>query len=80
MCEVIDSSKNLQLNMTWTDNMGNKTQPQIKKGKFKKDSVKITFYPDFPRFNMERFDDDLLALCTKRVYDIAGCSAKNIKV
>jgi DNA topoisomerase II len=32
----------------------------------------VTFYPEFRRFQMERFDDDIVALMRKRVYDMAG--------
>ena len=36
----------------------------------------ITFKPDFQKFNMTQFDDDILK---KRVYDMAGC-VKDVKV
>lgn len=38
-----------------------------------KDYVKVTFSPDLKRFQSSCFDDDLISLLTKRVYDIAGC-------
>ena len=39
----------------------------------------ITFKPDFKKFNMSQFDDDIIALLKKRVYDMAGC-VKDVKV
>ncbi|CAI2184716.1 13296_t:CDS:2 [Funneliformis geosporum] len=33
----------------------------------------VTFKPDFQKFNMNRLDDDIIALLKKRVYDIASC-------
>ena len=38
-----------------------------------KDFTKITFEPDLERFGMTELEDDIVALMTKRVYDIAGC-------
>ena len=32
----------------------------------------MTFYPEFKRFGMEKFDNDIVALMKKRVYDMAG--------
>jgi DNA topoisomerase-2 len=40
----------------------------------KKSSTKITFKPDLARFGMEKLDTDIVALMTKRVYDVAGCN------
>ena len=36
------------------------------------DYVKITFKPDFDRFNMTNLDDDAVGLLSKRAYDIAA--------
>lgn len=36
------------------------------------DYVKITFKPDFARFNMTNLDDDAVGLLSKRAYDIAA--------
>ncbi|KAJ1550979.1 DNA topoisomerase 2, partial [Nowakowskiella sp. JEL0078] len=55
----------------YTNNMSTRTKPNITKSKLK-DFTRITFTPDFPKFNIEYIDDDLMAILTKRVYDIAG--------
>ena len=34
--------------------------------------TKITFFPDLEKFGMTELDDDIIALMTRRVYDIAG--------
>ena len=37
----------------------------------------MTFYPDFTKLNMEDgFDNDVMALLSKRVYDMAGVMPK----
>jgi len=66
--------------MEWTDNMHNNNGHNIKQVNVKKDYTKITFYPDLKRFNMTCLDDDIISLFYKRVYDIAGCTHKKLKV
>jgi DNA topoisomerase-2 len=41
-----------------------------------KDYTKITFTPDLSRFGMTHMEADIVALMTKRVYDVAGCLSK----
>ena len=61
--------------------MSNKQEPIIKDiGKRSKDYTKVTFYPDFERFGMQSFEKGILKLFKKRVYDIAGTTAKDLKV
>ncbi|KAJ3452282.1 DNA topoisomerase/gyrase [Anaeramoeba flamelloides] len=62
----------------FTNNMKVKTKPKLTKG-LKKDFTKITFEPDLTKFRMKELDKDIIALCTKRVYDIAGTTG-GIKV
>ena len=44
------------------------------------DYTKITFVPDFAKFKMGGLDDDMCALMTRRVYDMAGCTDASLKV
>jgi DNA topoisomerase-2 len=57
-------------------------KPKIKKLKSKnvKPYTKITFKPDYKRFNLEGLTDDIISLMSKRVYDIAACTSNNVKV
>ncbi|CAI2201804.1 5849_t:CDS:2, partial [Funneliformis geosporum] len=45
---------------------------------FKGDYTLVKFKPDFRKFKMSRFDDDIIALIKKRVYDLAG-SVENVE-
>lgn len=36
------------------------------------DYTKVTFTPDFKRFGITEFTDDMLRIMEKRVYDLAG--------
>ncbi|XP_007893690.1 DNA topoisomerase 2-beta isoform X2 [Callorhinchus milii] len=63
---------------TWTNNMNKSSESKIKF--FDGDDYTcITFQPDLAKFNMEKLDKDIVALMTRRAYDIAG-SCKGVKV
>ncbi len=51
--------------------MGSRSTPEVTKYSGS-DYTCITFKPDLARFKMEFMDDDIIALLSKRVYDIAG--------
>ena len=71
--EAYDHKRGKLYSQTWTENMSKKEKPKITSKKLKSgDYTKITFYPDFKRFEMEGLTDDMVALLQKRVYDIAG--------
>jgi DNA gyrase/topoisomerase IV subunit B len=57
-----------------TNNSRNKTEPKIKKAKI--NSTKITYSPEYSRFNLDKLDDGNYAKLVKRVYDVAGCNPK----
>lgn len=70
--EIQDSENGKRYKQTWTDNMTIAGKPKITNNKTSS-FVKITFKPDFDKFNMpEGIDDDLESLLSRRVYDIAG--------
>ncbi|XP_009992519.1 PREDICTED: DNA topoisomerase 2-alpha [Chaetura pelagica] len=63
---------------TWTDNMGK--AGEMKLGYFDgEDYTCVTFQPDLSKFKMDILDKDIVALMSRRVYDIAG-STKDVKV
>lgn len=39
----------------------------------------VTFQPDLAKFKMDKLDKDIVALLTRRAYDVAG-SCKGVKV
>lgn len=53
--------------------MYKKEEPEIDDA-LDKDFTKITFKPDLEKFKMTHLDEDIVALMTKRVYDVAGCN------
>lgn len=76
--ETADSRSAQKYKQTWTDNMGKMGKAKITANK-SDDFTKVTFKPDFARFNMDGFDNDFEALVKRRVYDMAG-TMKGVKV
>nr|XP_020476493.1 DNA topoisomerase 2-beta isoform X2 [Monopterus albus] len=63
---------------TWQNNMTKTSEPKIKF--FDGDDFTcVTFQPDLSKFKMEKLDKDILALLTRRAYDVAG-SCRGVKV
>jgi DNA topoisomerase-2 len=62
----------------WTNNMKNTTEPKITASTCE-DFTRITFQPDLSKFNMTSLDKDIVALFSRRAYDVAG-SSKGVKV
>eukprot|EP00494_Astrolonche_serrata_P024233 UN24491 len=77
--ETVDSVKGLKYKQTWKKNMSEKDEPQIVNNSGK-DYTQITFFPDFKKFKMQGFDNDITRLLRKRVYDLAGCTPKDVSV
>uniref|UniRef100_A0A8C5QB52 DNA topoisomerase 2 n=1 Tax=Leptobrachium leishanense TaxID=445787 RepID=A0A8C5QB52_9ANUR len=62
----------------WTDNMAKTGEAKIKPFDGI-DYTCITFQPDLSKFKMQILDKDIVALMSRRAYDIAG-SSKGVKV
>lgn len=77
--ETVDSERGLFYHQEFTNNMFDKTEPQIKKSKVKA-YTQIKFIPDFARFKMKSFTADTISLLNKRVYDCIACTNKNVSV
>ncbi|KAK7826200.1 dna topoisomerase 2 [Quercus suber] len=55
-------------------------EPVISKCKESENWTKVSFKPDLAKFNMTHLEDDVAALMKKRVFDLAGCLGKSVKV
>lgn len=71
--DIRDSRQQKRYYQVFEKNMSKKKEPIIKDSN-KSDMVKITFYPDFERFGVKGFTDDMVALMKKRVYDMSACT------
>lgn len=55
---------------TWACNMSKAAEPKI--AEFKGDDyTKITFSPDLAKFKMEKLDDDIVGLMSRRAFDVS---------
>nr|XP_033326918.1 DNA topoisomerase 2 isoform X1 [Megalopta genalis] len=66
------------LKQTWSNNMGFASEPRIKEFAGE-DFTKVIFSPDLTKFKMNSLDDDIVALMSRRAYDIAA-STRGVKV
>lgn len=67
----LDPNNNKILEQTWTNNMRDTKEPKITDTKLTKGYTKITYFPDFKRFGIEGYTDDIINLYTKYVIDAA---------
>ncbi len=71
--ECADPKEGLLYNQVWENNMQQKSVPHIEPYDSKNGYVRITFQPDFHRFNMDTLsDDDTSRVMERRVIDVAG--------
>lgn len=66
--ETADGNKSYK--QTFTNNMSSSTKPITRKSKH--NYTKITYYPDFERFDMDGIDSDTMSVLIKRVLDISA--------
>ena len=67
----------------WNQNMTIKSKPKITSFSKSKGFVKITFYPDLVRFDLDNKSfiiKDIISLFKKRVYDACACTPDNTKI
>lgn len=64
---------------TWGENMLKATEPKIKEDYTGEDYTKITFCPDLKKFKMEKLDDDIVGLMSRRAFDVAA-STRGVSV
>ncbi|KAF8771269.1 DNA topoisomerase 2-alpha-like [Argiope bruennichi] len=76
--ETASKEYHKQFKQTWKDNMTKAEEPKIQSFNGS-DFTCITFYPDLAKFKMTVLDKDIVAIMTRRAYDIAGC-ARGVKV
>ncbi|KAL6567913.1 DNA topoisomerase 2 [Orobanche gracilis] len=74
-----DGKRLKKYEQVFTNNMGNKSEPVIRKCKASENWTKVTYKPDLAKFNMTHLEDDVVALMKKRVYDMAGCLGRTME-
>ena len=77
--ETVDSIRKRHFRQEYRDNLTVKDEPVVKSFKGKP-FTKIEFIPDFERFGLTGWTDDMIHLMTRRAMDIAACTDKSVKV
>jgi len=77
--ETIDHVRGLKYIQEFKDNLNEICKPSITKTKVKP-YTKVSFIPDYKRFGIESLSNDMIQLFTKRIYDIAAVTDKNVRV
>ncbi|CAG9816212.1 unnamed protein product [Phaedon cochleariae] len=67
-----------QFKQTWANNMSKASEPKVKPSSGE-DYTKIIFSPDLQKFKMDKLDDGIVSLMSRRAYDVAA-SSKGVKV
>ena len=79
--DCVDSENKVKFHQVFKDHMHTTMEPTVSKctaAQAKQgDYVKISFRPDLELFNMDRLDEDTVALLARRAYDIAGTLARS---
>ncbi|XP_047341634.1 DNA topoisomerase 2 [Impatiens glandulifera] len=78
--ETADGKRLKKYKQVFSNNMLKKSEPVITKCKDSENWTKVSFKPDLAKFNMDHLEEDVVSLMKKRVYDIAGCLGKTVKV
>ncbi len=77
--ETVDRIRKKKYFQLFKNNMKNKQKPVVTDYNGKP-FTRITFIPDYKRFNMTHLEDDIYSLIHKRVYDIAAWTNKSVTV
>lgn len=77
--ETVDASSQKKFTQTYTNNMTSKSVPRISSSNLKP-YTKISFIPDYLKFEMTSLDDDTYSLLTRRVYECIASTNKNVSI
>lgn len=78
--EGVDSKGNY-LKQVWEDNMHTVAKPIFKKGVKSESYTQISFLPDYKRLDLpDGLTPDIRGLLQRRVWDVAACTSKSVKV
>ncbi|EAN90793.1 DNA topoisomerase II, putative [Trypanosoma cruzi] len=76
--ETVHSRSRKKFFMRWRNNMLESEEPVITPSEGP-DYTVVTFYPDFAKFNLQGFGEDMVHMMRRRVYDVAGCTDKSLR-
>ncbi|KAF7070516.1 hypothetical protein CFC21_076029 [Triticum aestivum] len=79
--EIADGRRQKKYKQIFSENMGKKSEPEIKKCEQSENWTRVTFKPDLAKFVFTKMlDRDIVAVMRKRVVDMAGILGKSVNV
>ena len=69
--KLFDPDSGTQYQQTWTENMSQKSEPKLTRGKLKNGFTEISFLPDYERFGVPTLSGDMRKLFLKNILDTA---------
>jgi DNA topoisomerase-2 len=76
--KIVDPPNESTYEQTWTNNMGSCDKEKIKKSKLKTGSTEISYIPDFVRFGVNGYSQDMMDLMLKLCIDTAMITGLNV--
>jgi DNA topoisomerase-2 len=81
--ETYDMNVGTKYEQTFEKNMSIRNEPiltLIPKGTLKKEYTKISFIPDFQKFNITQWSDDMISIIHKRALEVSACCGPEVSV
>ena len=77
--ETVDLKNKKKYYQKFSENMTKRNEPIISEYK-SKEYTRISFLPDFKRFNLQGWTTDMMSIFERRAYELAAACSGNIKV
>jgi DNA topoisomerase-2 len=74
----VDPENSKEFEQEWRNNMKSPSEPKIKKSKLKKGYTEVTWIPDFSRFKIKGYTQDIIDLYCRYVVDAAMMTGVNV--
>ena len=79
--ETVDLITKKRFSQCFRDNMNVREDPVISKVNAREKSItKVSFLPDFERFGLSGWSDDMINIFKRRAYEISACCGEKLKV
>lgn len=77
--ETVDSVNKKKFSQSYTDNMTVKSKPKVSDNTGKS-YTKVSFTPDYQKFDMSSIDDDTYSVLARRVYECIATTNQNVSI
>lgn len=77
--ETVNTENKKKFSQVFSENLSVKSKPKVSENTGKS-YTKVTFTPDFEKFQMTCVDDDTYSLMVRRVYELLACTNKKVSV